>query len=151
MNLAQLNQQYPNGELTSVPGDPNFRYEVLAPLFNNLYENKVIFHERATVVLKLEDIKITPDKFEAKAIRQLLIGTENRINKVLPPKIFPVGSNWAYLKLIGNVLMPYSGWLMWVDPELVKKVEELTLEMKFTDALNLTYNDFRGVIRGESN
>jgi len=41
---------------------------------------------------------------------------------------------------VGNGLCLYSGWIIWTDPELVKKVEQLALEGKFKEALAITLN-----------
>jgi len=140
MNISELNKKYTLGELTSTEGDKNLRYELLSPLFKNLYENKVVYHERFTSIVLLENIKLTPDLFEATAINYLLIEA-GRIKRYRPlPEKWSVGANWKFLRLSGNCLSPYSSWLMWTDPELVEKVEKLVKAELIIEALKLTLN-----------
>lgn len=143
MTIAELRKKYTNGELTSTSGDLEFRYLTLSPLFSNLYENKVVYHERVTSIIKLEDIIITPKEFSATAVRLVLIENGRPMYKRTPQEKWKIGANWAFLSLAGNGLSLYSGWIMWTDPELVKRVERLVLEEKFKEALDLTlcYDD----------
>jgi hypothetical protein len=139
MNITELNKKYVNSELSSTEGDKQFRYEVLSPLFKNIYENKVVYHERVTSIIKLENIELSPDSFNATAIRLSLIENEqSHIKFSRSREIWTVGANWAYLRFVGNCISPYSGWMMWVDPELVEKVEKLVIDKNFDEALNLT-------------
>lgn len=140
--IVELNNKYINGELSLGSGNKELRYNALSPLFENLYDNKVVYHERFTCIVKLQDIKLTHELFEAQAHLHLLIdpGVFRRL-KSPPPEIWTVGANWAYLKLNGNYLSPYSSWLMWTDPVLVKKVEALVLKNNFDEALNMTMGD----------
>ena len=137
MTISELNQKYCNGELTAMQGDKEFRYLLLSPLFENLYENKVIYHERFTCVVRLENILFSPDMFEAIAVRHLIISGSVRMKKPIPEK-WPVSANWGYMTLTGNCLSFYSGWLMWVDPVLVERVEKLVIAENFEEALKLT-------------
>ena len=144
MNISELCEKYTHGELTSMPGDKQLRYEALSPLFNNLYENKVIYHERVTSIIRLENIVLTPDKFEATAIRlKLFEPISNSFKRFASLNSWTIGANWAYLTLDKKgCLCPYSGWLMWIEPELVKKVEELTNKSNFEEARNLTIGNY---------
>ena len=135
MNISEINQKYTSGDLASCPGDGQFRYEVFSPLFNNLFENKVVYHERFTCIVKLEDIEITPDWFSAKAIPYLLIEKGNRMDRFFPKKPWNIFAKWSFLRLINTCLTPYSSWLMWADPEIVEK---LVLQKNYKEALNLT-------------
>lgn len=145
MNISELNKKYTKDELTSTEGNKQFRFEVLSPLFKNLYENKVIYHERVTSIIKLENIKLTPDLFEATAIRLKLFEPISNFFKNKPistKRSWTIGANWAYLTLDKNgCLHPYS-WLMWVDPELVRKVEKLVNDNNFVEARNLTIDNW---------
>ncbi|MEI6682668.1 MAG: hypothetical protein WCO44_08570 [Bacteroidota bacterium] len=137
MTIAELNEKYHHGELSIGAGDQEFRYLLFSPLFKNLYQDKVVYHERFTSIIKLENIILAPDRFEAVAIRHLLIDQGSAGKRPLPEK-WTAGANWAYLRLSGSCLTSYSGWLMWVDPVLVEKVERLTLEGNVEAALKLT-------------
>ena len=144
MNISELIKKYTHDELNSMPGDKQLRYEVLSPLFNNLYENKVIYHERVTSIIQLENIILTPNKFEATAIRlKLFEPISNSFKRIASLNSWTIGGNWAYLTLDKKgCLCPYSGWLMWIEPELVKKVEELTNKGNFEEARNLTIGNY---------
>ena len=140
MTIPELRKKYTNGELTSTRGDQEFRYLALSPLFTNLYENKVVCHDRFTSIIRLGDLEITPIQFQATAFRHLLIDSGAFRRKRLPPEKWVLSANWAYLRLTGSSLCVYSGWIMWTDPEMVKKVEQLVLEEKFKEALAITPN-----------
>ncbi|MEI6138553.1 MAG: hypothetical protein WCP85_04790 [Mariniphaga sp.] len=140
MNIFELNQKYKNGELSGQTGDPELRRQEFSQLFMNLYENKVVYHERITRIIKLDKIELLPDRFNAIAIPYLLIEKGNRLDESYRHKSFELGASWKYLRLDGIVLSPYSSWLMWCDPNLVKQVEMLVLEKNFKKALDLTLN-----------
>ena len=123
MTVNELNEKY-HEQLTSTKGDKELRYYLLSPLFQNLYQNKVVYHERFTAVVQLSDISLTPDIFFARAELISLIKS-SRLRKKPLPKTWKISANWAYLTLNKACLSPYSSWLMWPDPELVEKVEKL--------------------------
>ncbi len=138
MTITDLRKKYANGKLTAIKGDLEFRYLTLSPLLKNLYENKVVCHDRFTSIVKLENLFITPEQFQATAIRHLIIDNGAYRGKRFPPEKWTLGANWAFLRLVGSGLTVYSGWIIWTDPELVKKVEQLVTEGKFKEALDLT-------------
>ena len=37
MSITEIHQQYPNNELTSLPGNQELRHELFAPLLNSLF------------------------------------------------------------------------------------------------------------------
>ena len=116
MTIVELNNKYKDGELSLGTGNKELRYKAISPLFKNLYDNKVVYHEGFTCIIKLEDIELTPEHFKAKAHLHTIIdlGVFKRL-KSPPPETWTVGANWAYLKLMGDLLSPYSGWLMWLN------------------------------------
>ena len=137
MTIRELHKKFTKGELTTTQGDMQLRYEAFAPLFSNLYENKVVYHERFTCIIKLDNIRITPDLFEAKAVREWFIrGLRSR--KRPYPDEWEFSANWAYMTLTDDCLSSYSCWSIWPDPELVKKVEDLVKNEQFEEALQLT-------------
>jgi hypothetical protein len=143
MNIKELNDKYTNGELSNQTGDPELRRKEFSPLLLNLFENKVVYHERFTCIVKLEQIEFFPDMFTAIAIPHLLIEKGNRMDTFYPQKPWEISASWEYLQLSGNVLLVYSLWRMWSDPDLVKQVEEMVIEKKFKEALALTQNSWR--------
>lgn len=136
MTIAELNKKY-HKELSLNPGDKELRFYLLSPLFQNIYENKVVYHERFTCIVQLSDIKLTPDFFKAKALRLSMIKPLTYCNVPLP-ETWTVGANWEYLRLNGERLASYSSWIMWTNPELVEKVEKLIQANNLEDAYNLT-------------
>lgn len=79
----------------------------------------MVYHERTTCIIKLDQIKLLPDRFSAIAIPYLLIEKGNRLDKFYRHIPFEFGASWKYLTLSVKVLSPYSSWLMWCDPDLV--------------------------------
>ena len=136
-NILELNKKYPNGELASTEGDNELRYKLFSPLFINLYENKVVYHERFTCIIQLSDIELTPERFYAKARLHLVIKPAPRRHKPLP-ETWEISANWSFLSLDEGCLSMYSGWIIWPDPLLVESVEKLVLENKLDEAYNLT-------------
>ena len=62
MTVNELNEKY-HEQLTSTKGDKELRYYLLSPLFQNLYQNKVVYHEHFTAVVQLSDICSHPIYF----------------------------------------------------------------------------------------
>jgi hypothetical protein len=87
--------------------------------------------------VKLENIKILPNFFEATAIPYLKIEKE-RLDRFYPRKPWEFGARWSKMNLQDNIVSGYGGWIMWCDPDLVKIVEQLVLEKRFKEALELT-------------
>ena len=140
MNNKELNAKNTNGELSSSTGDSELRRKEFSPLLLNLYENKVVYHERFTGIVRLEQIKLMSYGFTAIAVPLLLIEENKLVDKCYLKKPWEIGASWQHLQLLENALAILTLWLMWCDPDLVKQVEELTIEKKFKEALALTLN-----------
>ena len=140
MTISELKSKYSQTELSSFPGDNELRYKLFAPLLQNLYEDKVIYYEKFMGVVKLKNIKITPERFEATAIPYSTIERGNKFDNFLAKTpSWKIGTTWSWMRLIGDsISVPYVGWSIWCNPELVRQVEELTLNKKFHEALQLT-------------
>jgi len=143
MNIKELNDKYTNAELSSPTGDAELRRREFSPLLLNLNENKVVYHEQFTCLVRLEKIKLLPDGFTAIAVPHLLIEENKSINKFYPKKPWEIGASWQHLQLLENALAILTLWQMWCDPDLVKQVEEMVIEKKFKEALALTLNSWR--------
>ena len=144
MNIKELNEKYTKGELSKQCGNSKLKRNEFSPLFANLYQNKVVYHERFTCIVKLDHIELLPDRFEAIAIPHLLIEKGNRMDTLYPKKPWKFGASWDFLRLEKDVLLPYSSWLLWIDPDLVKQVEEFTIIRKFKEAKSLTLDAMWG-------
>lgn len=143
MTISELHEKYSVKELSAIPGDGELRKEIFPPLFDNLFENKVIYHERVTFVAKLEDIKFLSEGFQATVVPYLHIKKNSHSDKIYlrrpQRESWEIFAKWDHFALDENVLHPYGGaWLMWCEPELVKQVEKLVLEEKYQEALDLT-------------
>ncbi|MHC1773841.1 MAG: hypothetical protein AB9834_00370 [Lentimicrobium sp.] len=138
MTIDELHEKY-HEELSWTMGDQELRYNLLSPLFQNLYENKVLYHERFTCIIQLSDIVISPESFRSKAKRILLISPWPYENRPIP-EIWNVGSSWASLRLSGESLAAYSNWVIWTNPVLVKKVEILVQEHKLKEAFEMMWD-----------
>ena len=139
MTIKELHQNYSQHDLSYFPGDRNLRFELFSPIFNNLFENKVVYHERFTGIIQLENITLTPERFEATAVPLLQIVKGSRLDKFYPKKPWGFSAVWEHIRLIDTCLNSvYGGWNIWCDPETVKRVEELVKEEKYKEALDLT-------------
>jgi hypothetical protein len=144
MNINELKDRFTKGELSKQLGNSELKRIEFSPLFSNLYENMVVYHERFMCIAKLEQIELLPDRFEATAIPHLLIEKGNRMDTFYPKKPWKFGASWDFIRLDGDVLLTYSNWLLWVDPDLVMQVEKLTLERKFKAAISITLDAMWG-------
>ena len=90
--------------------------------------------------IKLVDAKITHEHFEATAIPFLIIERDEvYIKRFFKEPMLTFSTQFNFMKLVGNAIcVPYSNWSFWYDPELVKKVEELTAIKKYTEAMAMT-------------
>jgi hypothetical protein len=135
--LEELELKYSWKELASIPGDGNFRHQLFAPILNDLYENKIVYYERFMCVAILENIKITPELFEATAIPHVTIEREGKSYYRTKPWTF--GCRWDCMSAHKGHFSTYGGmWLFWTDKDLVKTVEELACKKEFEKAQELT-------------
>lgn len=139
MTIEELNTIYPI-ELSLIPGDNDLRFKLLSPLFQNLFENKIIYHERFTCLAQLSEIELTPSIFKAKVKRLSLIYACERIRHLVPEE-WEIGAIWPAVNLKGNRLGTYGGWIIWTDPKLVEQILNLTKDDKMDEAYNLTMGE----------
>ncbi len=123
-------------EKMKVRGKEN--YQKYAPLFENLYENKIVYHERFTYIVRLEDIVITEAYFKAKAIKEKVILTafqKERCQKLNTledvrnsPRQWTFKGTWADAMITENPLcigQAYVNFSIWLAPDLVQSIEKL--------------------------
>lgn len=137
LSANELHEKYNNGELSTNYGNKILKYQVLSPLFGDLFENKLVYHEQFTCIVKVEDMIITPELFNVIVVPHLLIRRAYNRNITIPEK-WSFGASWEVTTLFHSALTGYSGWRIWTDPETVQKVEKLVLEGDVATALNLT-------------
>ena len=137
MNTSDLSPDSPNNEISNSDEDKHSKFKLLSPLFTNLYQNKVVYHERFTSIITLENMELTPNFFKATAKQYYIIELGSIRRKRPLPERWEVGANWNYLSYSNNCLSAYSSWLMWTDPELVKKIEQLVRNGEYQEASKL--------------
>lgn len=130
--------QFSPNDLSNFPGNTQLRFEAFSPIFKGLFENKIVYHERFTRLVLLENISITPERFFAKAIPLALIKSGTRLERFNSKKPWEFGAVWSHICYSDNQLVaPYANWSIWFEPILVKQVEGLVLQEKFQEALSL--------------
>ena len=110
---------------------------MFAPLFNKLFDNKVVYQERFVGIVKLEDVKISPDFFSAKAVPQLVLERGTRFDELFFLRSWEFSSRWDFIRLMpdDSLNSPYANWSIWCDPDTVRKTEELIIRKDFSEAM----------------
>jgi len=140
MTIQELRNIYSEEELGKFPGDKKLRFEIFSPLFQNLYEQKVIYSEKILGIVQLKDLIITPEKFRATAIPIQCIRRDHELDDLfseLEEWDFYSSWDWMLLGNDGSIGVPYASWTIWTDPSLVEKVEKACYAGEFEEALNL--------------
>ena len=141
MTIEELKLKYSWEELSSMPGDAKLRYEIFSPFLKNLHENKMVYRESIIGIIKVEEMKITPDRFSAKAIPYLCLETGSRFDEFFfRQKSWDFGAKWDFVRLLDNGFGTYGMWKIWCDPSIVKQTEELILKKNFEEAYNFLEN-----------
>ena len=116
-------------------------------LFNNLFERKLIFHERATSLCELVNYKLKEDRFKVelkfiKLLSKLKPIESDLFVKSKTSKTFTVGSIYEFSnrKILNNkkIGRPYCPYTIWCDPVFVKTIcqmNEYELEKDLWDLL----------------
>ncbi len=127
------------------------KYQKYAHIFENLYQNKIVYHERYTRIVRLENLEVTDEYFEAKAIQEKVILTAyqksqyrkfNTLEKILNQhKEWTFRGNWGVAIISENPLsisQPYASFKIWTEPDLVMYIEKL-IEYGDDDALEILW------------
>lgn len=142
MTIQELRNKYSEEELSKFPGDKQLRFEMFSPLFQNLYEQKVIYSEKILGIVQLKDVIITPEKFKATAIPIQCIRREHEFDELFAElEVWDFYSSWDWMLFSndGSISVPYASWTVWTEPALVKKVEKLCDAGDYEEALNLLW------------
>jgi hypothetical protein len=141
--IESLRSKYSREDLNSLPGDHDLRFKIFSPIFANLHENKIVYQERFLALVRLENIDISSEGFEATAVPYRLIERGvPELDSRFPDHKWEFGATWSHMTLAGNsIRAPYANWNAWCDPSLVKAVEELMEEGNTQGALLLTANE----------
>lgn len=142
-----------SAEQTISDGDGSIRQvadrALLEELFSGLFRNWIIYHERITVLSEVIKFEISDAQIEFwhKPIRLLSAdpcfdGMYERWTS-LPHCKAAVGLNLSSLRYIYDrrrLSMPYVGFVVWPDPEIVEKVSSLANEELITELPRLIWN-----------
>ncbi len=103
----------------------------------------MVYYERFIGIIRLEDIIIIPEYFQAKAIPFLLIERKNRFDQLFFRKPnWTFRAHWKSIRMISCSLnIPYTNWTLWWEPELVESAENIALKNNYQDALRLTLGE----------
>jgi hypothetical protein len=105
--------------------------EMLALLFKDhfepLWKNTIIYHERKTVIVTIDDLDISPGGLRAKAkAHDVIIHAQYRPNLGIQPyDQWSFGTNWYFGINLISMWAPYANWSIWPDPALVQEVVQL--------------------------
>lgn len=142
MTIQDLRNNYKVEEIGGDCGDDELKFQIFAPFFANLYENKIVYYEKFFCLAIVQDITITPHKLHIKVAPYLKIeGPEFRLLKC-PTQPWDFGSQWRGIGIVNNSFyVSYANWRVWPEPERVRAVELCLLREDFRGALDLTLRD----------
>lgn len=142
MKLEDLKDTYSDEELSSFPGSGDLRFRIFSPFLKDLSGRKIVYHEKFVCIAAIQDVEITPQHFLATAT--LLLHIEQGSRPLFPPRRpWKFGGSWEHMTLSGQHFhVPYVGWSIWPEAELVEVVETHALNGRFREALGLSlYED----------
>lgn len=107
--------------------------EIFENLFSNLYENKIIYHERVTVLCEVDRYEVSENDFRIwlkplKPLMKLKGYRENFYNGLVEKKIFTLSSTFEFgdtgYKLFDGkkIGRPYCPYMLWPIKEIVKDI-----------------------------
>lgn len=146
MTIKELKDKHSQDELFSKEFDSELRQEIFTRIFQKLFEDKVVIHNRFTCIARIEKIEILPESFSAFIIPETFIRTDTPSDKrqeIVFEKLkrgWEISCKWEYMTILGNSLCSsaYANWLIWVDPQTVELTEKLTKQGQNKEALKLT-------------
>ena len=122
---------------------PTNNKELFENIFTNLFENKIIYHERVTVFCEVDKYEVTEKGFQIwlKPVKPLikLVGFRERsYSRLVEKKVFSLSSTFEFGnstlfngKMIGR---PYCPFILWPNKELVEEVSQLN-EVELTEKI----------------
>jgi hypothetical protein len=138
MTIKELQKEYTGEELSCFPGDLELRYKAFAPLFENLYENKMIYHEHGVGwLIRVENLEVTPERFSATAVAICMLYDRRRRKSGTCHnlKIWKFSATWSSMMLLGNHVfhVPYASFSIWIEEDIIKRVEKLIAQNKLEE------------------
>jgi len=137
MTTKELEEKY-GDSLWQIQENEAIKKEIFTELITNLYDNTVIYHERNTVIAHVETIVIDAQRFSIKVDRVITFQEIMPRMTASMNKGFSFGASWSSVGYNKGTFSPYSGWMLWIDPGLVKRTIELVEEGRNEEACKLT-------------
>jgi hypothetical protein len=146
MTIKELQEKYTIKELSCFPGDLELRHKAFAPLFENLYENKMIYHEHGVGwLICVENLEINSEGFSATAVVICMLydirlksgGTCRGLKK------WGFGAAWDWM-LLGDdnaFHVPYASFSIRIEEDVIKRVEKLIAENKLEETYNVVWEE----------
>lgn len=129
--------------------ETNYQKHKFTTWLNNLYDNKIIYHERATVLATLSNVICDDNGFSATVTKEYIFympPTLRRRKNLLCHKLysFEIGSTYGSdIKFEESKQKIYGGYLpftIWTEPSFVKNIEKLIKEGQLDEANRLITN-----------
>ena len=142
MTIKQLREEYTHDELCCFPGNRELRYKAFAPLLENLYESKIIYHERGVGwLIRMENLEITPTRFSATAVPICVIYNRRNLGGFSLMKKWNFFAAWDYLLLCDDdsFIVPYASYSIRVEADIIKRVEKLISENKIEEIYDVVW------------
>jgi hypothetical protein len=139
MTLKEFKKKYSGKDFNSFPGDSEIRYKAFAPMFENLYEGKMIYQERGVgMLVRVENLAITSTGFRIDA--DVICIIYDRHNSCPEIKRIDFSASWSWMLIdyrYNNVFfaVPYVSFCIWMEEHIIKYVEKLITENK-TDEIH---------------
>ena len=144
MTTKELLEKYPDGKFNYSSGDEEFRHKVFSPLFENLYENKLIYHENGKYwLIRAENIEITLERFSATAVPIKFLFTNREMPDLSKYERWTFGLTWKHM-MLGDWLSFHSSYAnitLFLDKELIEQIEMLMDENRFDEMHNVIYRE----------
>lgn len=133
-----LKDLYSEDQLSYFPGDKKLRYRLFSPFLENLSGKRAVYHEKFVAVVEISYVEVTAEHFVA--VASIVLHIEQAGRQLFPPRRpWKFGGNWEHMILCGQHLhVPYVGWSLWPEEELVRMVGDLAGSGDFGEALAMT-------------
>jgi hypothetical protein len=139
-SFADLCRTFTDRELSSLPGDRQQRHGAFRPFLANLDGGRLVYHERFTALVDVVTMSLTQAGFEFEVRSLATIRRWDRGVMRPVPDRWRFGNTWEFCTLSPDrrALDNHpTGFRLWVEPDLVRQVEELVAagEVMAADAL----------------
>lgn len=135
MTIAEIKAKYPADTLFKVDADKDLRKRIIGSLFDNLYENKLIYREKVALIAEVESFELSEEYFSVdlkllQHIRGDSVRDYNYAANFEVNKIVRIKCRWESMGFKENSLCSsgYNSLFMVFDTELVEKIEKLIFD-----------------------